>query len=128
MTEVEPRREEEIENAAQSEAAPAEPIVESANATEATEESLRAAETNEKILAEAEPAPVAAETAHATEARDTGDVPTNTSAPLFDPKPTLYIGNLFFDVTETDIVKEFARFGTVTHCRIVRDSRGLSKG
>jgi RNA recognition motif-containing protein len=47
---------------------------------------------------------------------------------LFDRKRTLYIGNLFFDVTENDLVKEFARFGTVTKVKIVRDSRGLSKG
>jgi nucleolin len=44
------------------------------------------------------------------------------------PKPTIYIGNLFFDVTENDLVKELARFGTITKCRLMRDSRGLSKG
>ena len=44
------------------------------------------------------------------------------------PKPTIYIGNLFFDVTENDLVKELARFGTITNCRLMRDSRGLSKG
>ncbi len=91
MSEVEPTREEEVENAVQSGSASTEPIVESANATEATEESLPAAETNESILAESEPAPAAAATAHANEATETGDVPVNTSAPLFDPKPTLYI-------------------------------------
>jgi len=45
-----------------------------------------------------------------------------------EPKPTIYIGNLFFDVTENDLVKELARFGTITKCRLMRDSRGLSKG
>lgn len=44
------------------------------------------------------------------------------------PKPTIYIGNLFFDVTENDLVKELARFGTILKCRLMRDSRGLSKG
>lgn len=44
------------------------------------------------------------------------------------PKPTIYIGNLFFDVTENDLVKELARFGTIVKCRLMRDSRGLSKG
>jgi nucleolin len=45
-----------------------------------------------------------------------------------EPKPTIYIGNLFFDVTENDLVKELSRFGTILKCRLMRDSRGLSKG
>jgi nucleolin len=45
-----------------------------------------------------------------------------------EPKPTIYVGNLFFDVTENDLVKEMARFGTITKCRLMRDARGLSKG
>lgn len=49
-------------------------------------------------------------------------------APLVEPKSTIYIGNLFFDVTENDLVKELTRFGTITKCRLIRDSRGLSKG
>lgn len=45
-----------------------------------------------------------------------------------EPKPTIYIGNLFFDVTENDLVKELSRFGPIVKCRLMRDSRGLSKG
>ena len=45
-----------------------------------------------------------------------------------EPKSTIYIGNLFFDVTENDLNKELSRFGTITKCRLIRDSRGLSKG
>jgi hypothetical protein len=45
-----------------------------------------------------------------------------------EPKPTIYIGNLFFDVTENDLVKELSRFGTILKCRLMRDPRGLSKG
>ena len=45
-----------------------------------------------------------------------------------EPKPTVYIGNLFFDVTENDLVKELSRFGPIVKCRLIRDSRGLSKG
>lgn len=45
-----------------------------------------------------------------------------------EPKSTIYIGNLFFDVTENDLAKELSRFGTITKCRLIRDSRGLSKG
>jgi len=124
---------------------------ETANATEATDEVLPAAETNERFTATAgrgssRAAPGAAETANLTEATDE-ELPaaetnerysaSSSRAPAYrereerpdpEPKKTLYIGNLFFDVTETDVVKEFARFGTVTKCKIVRDSRGLSKG
>ncbi|RMZ91864.1 hypothetical protein DV736_g885, partial [Chaetothyriales sp. CBS 134916] len=47
---------------------------------------------------------------------------------IAEPKETIYIGNLFFDVTENDIKKELSRFGNVVGCRLLRDSRGLSKG
>ena len=47
---------------------------------------------------------------------------------VVEPKSTIYIGNLFFDVTESDLTKELSRFGTITKCRLIRDSRGLSKG
>lgn len=44
------------------------------------------------------------------------------------PKPTIFVGNLFFDVVENDLEKEFTRFGRIQSLRIIRDSRGLSKG
>lgn len=44
------------------------------------------------------------------------------------PKETIYVGNLFFDVTENDLMKEVSRFGKVENLRIMRDPRGLSKG
>ena len=44
------------------------------------------------------------------------------------PRPTVYVGNLFFDVTENDLKKNFEKFGTVTQARLIRDARGLSKG
>lgn len=52
----------------------------------------------------------------------------SSSRTVVEPKSTIYIGNLFFDVTENDLVKELSRFGTITKCRLIRDSRGLSKG
>ncbi len=52
----------------------------------------------------------------------------SSSGTLVEPKSTIYIGNLFFDVTENDLTKELSRFGTITKCRLIRDSRGLSKG
>lgn len=44
-----------------------------------------------------------------------------------DPK-TLYVGNLFFDVKEDDLKREFAKAGNVLKVKIVYDQRGLSKG
>ncbi|CAK4031519.1 RNA-binding domain-containing [Lecanosticta acicola] len=40
----------------------------------------------------------------------------------------LYVGNLFFEVTTSQLESEFARFGQITNVRIVTDSRGMSKG
>lgn len=47
---------------------------------------------------------------------------------ITQPKPTVYIGNLFFDVTEDDLSRELSRFGKIKKLRLLRDSRGLSKG
>lgn len=44
------------------------------------------------------------------------------------PKTTLYIGNLFYDVTAEDLRKKFETFGVVENALIVHDTRGLSKG
>ncbi|KAI9847338.1 MAG: hypothetical protein M1830_007393, partial [Pleopsidium flavum] len=41
---------------------------------------------------------------------------------------SLYVGNLYFDVTEEDLKKEMERFGTVQSVKIIYDGRGLSKG
>ena len=44
------------------------------------------------------------------------------------PKTTVYVGNLFFDVTAEDLRKHFEKFGAVENALIVHDVRGLSKG
>ncbi|OQE07045.1 hypothetical protein PENVUL_c015G08785 [Penicillium vulpinum] len=44
------------------------------------------------------------------------------------PKTTLYVGNLFFDVTAEDLRKQFEKYGVVENALIVHDARGLSKG
>ena len=44
------------------------------------------------------------------------------------PRNQVYVGNLFFDVTESDLSREMGRFGTVKSVRIIYDGRGLSKG
>ena len=45
-----------------------------------------------------------------------------------DASPTVYVGNLFFDVRGEDLKKEFGRAGTVLDTKIITDQRGLSKG
>lgn len=66
----------------------------------------------------------------ASELMRTGSQTQNISeySTSFDPKPTIYIGNLFFDVTENDLVKAFSQYGRIIRSRLVRDARGLSKG
>lgn len=44
------------------------------------------------------------------------------------PSTTLYVGNLFFDVGESDVQREFEKAGEVVAVRIIKDGRGLSKG
>lgn len=44
------------------------------------------------------------------------------------PSTTLYIGNLYFEVTEAGLRKEFGKYGNVSSVKIVYDGRGLSKG
>ena len=42
--------------------------------------------------------------------------------------PTVYVGNLFFDVTEDRLKQDFSKFGSVKSTKIIYDGRGLSKG
>ena len=44
------------------------------------------------------------------------------------PKETIFIGNLFYDVTAEDLRQTMEKYGTVEKAIIVFDSRGLSKG
>jgi len=44
------------------------------------------------------------------------------------PNNVLYIGNIFFEVREDQLKKEFERIGEVKSTRIIYDRRGLSKG
>ncbi|KAL2360679.1 hypothetical protein RJZ56_006444 [Blastomyces dermatitidis] len=44
------------------------------------------------------------------------------------PNDTIYVGNLFFEVTAEDLKRDLAKFGTIHSVRIVYDSRGLSRG
>lgn len=45
-----------------------------------------------------------------------------------NPKPEIYVGNLFFDVTTDELKAMAEKFGTVVSTRLIYDSKGLSKG
>ncbi|KAI9701988.1 MAG: hypothetical protein M1836_001332 [Candelina mexicana] len=45
-----------------------------------------------------------------------------------EPTKTLFVGNLFFDVTEDDLREEAERVGVVKNIKIIYDGRGLSRG
>lgn len=44
------------------------------------------------------------------------------------PNSILYVGNIFFEVSETSLEEYFSRFGPIKSTRIIYDARGLSKG
>lgn len=44
------------------------------------------------------------------------------------PSETVYVGNLFFDLTAEDLRKHMEQYGVVLKAVIVHDNRGLSKG
>lgn len=107
-------------------------MAETANATEATEDFTTSAAEPESV---AQPIDTTVDSRSAREyaPRRSQDFEGDRRErkPLRDPpspKSTCYVGNLFFDVTENDLTKEFGRFGTVKKARVIRDARGLSKG
>lgn len=52
----------------------------------------------------------------------------SSSSDVPQKNKALYVGNLFFEVSEKALQQEFSRFGKVVSTRIVYDARGLSKG
>lgn len=48
--------------------------------------------------------------------------------PEAQPSSSLYVGNLYFEVAEGTLRKEFERFGKIKSVKILYDARGLSKG
>ncbi|EAW15207.1 nucleic acid-binding protein [Aspergillus clavatus NRRL 1] len=44
------------------------------------------------------------------------------------PKETIYIGNLFYDVTSEDLRKHMEKYGAVERTNVILDSRGMSRG
>lgn len=47
---------------------------------------------------------------------------------VIESSKSVYVGNLFFDVKNEDLEKEFERAGPVVDAKIITDARGLSKG
>ena len=119
ISELQPTPQEEVENAIQEDNAGVEepsPAQAAAEYTESTEEAgVPQAETSQADVF-ADPAPAASA------------LPDRKAPVMNEPKATVYVGNLFFDVTENDVQTEFKRFGPIEKARIMRDSRGLSKG
>ncbi|KAL8902040.1 MAG: hypothetical protein Q9207_004905 [Kuettlingeria erythrocarpa] len=60
--------------------------------------------------------------------RDNARPSRDRTSPAPSPSPTLYVGNLFFDVREDDIRKEFEKIGPIESVKLITDNRGLSKG
>ncbi|KAL4925467.1 nucleic acid-binding protein [Aspergillus undulatus] len=46
----------------------------------------------------------------------------------YEPKDTIFIGNLFYDVTAEDLREQMIKYGVVNGVNIIYDSRGISKG
>ena len=44
------------------------------------------------------------------------------------PTETLYVGNMQFDLKESDLKEYFSQIGEVVNAKIIYDPRGLSKG
>lgn len=63
-----------------------------------------------------------------TQARPSSGTRTAVGHPDAKPSASLYVGNLYFEVSEDTLRKEFAQFGAIKSLKILFDARGLSKG
>jgi len=45
-----------------------------------------------------------------------------------EPSNNLYVGNLYFEVSEDTLKQEFEKYGALERVKIIYDGRGLSKG
>ena len=60
-------------------------------------------------------------------ARSAAGVPREEKTPQ-ELARSVYVGNLFFDVKDHDLKREFSKAGNIESARIIHDHRGLSKG
>lgn len=44
------------------------------------------------------------------------------------PNKTVYVGNLYYEVTADQVKRVFSRFGELDEVRVIYDNRGLSRG
>lgn len=44
------------------------------------------------------------------------------------PGNTLYVGNLYYEVTADQLTRVFSRFGEIDNVKIIYDNRGMSRG
>lgn len=149
ISQLQPTPQEEVENAIHEDNAATEPtdtidavnestssatepqIAESANLTEATDDATTTATEPRSVRRDVDRAPSARDAAASLTEGMTERGTMDARKPFREPpspKPTVYVGNLFFDVTENDLTKEFSRYGDVKKARLIRDARGLSKG
>ena len=100
----------------------------STESTDQQEQSTAATESTDQqeqsTVASAIQSAVDTTTAKAPETTISDPTPGSTS----DPLSQVYVGNLFFDITEDTLRREFERFGSITTIKVVSDDRGLSKG
>ncbi|KAL5336703.1 hypothetical protein BJX70DRAFT_371712 [Aspergillus crustosus] len=47
---------------------------------------------------------------------------------LTEPNQTIFVGNLFYDVTASDLKRQMSKYGVVQAVRVIYDTRGISKG
>lgn len=81
--------------------------------------------------AAAETAPINGTLASAAAAAGAAPASASVAAETFrsiPPNSVLYVGNLYFEVSEDALQEQFAPYGKISRVRIVYDHRGLSKG
>jgi nucleolin len=54
--------------------------------------------------------------------------PSGRSHPSVEPSTTVYVGNLYYEVTPEQLTRVFSRFGEVGNVKVIYDNRGLSRG
>lgn len=54
--------------------------------------------------------------------------PRRDNANNIEANTTLYVGNLYFEVSEDALQRQFAPYGKINRTRIIYDHRGLSRG
>lgn len=126
---MQPTPQEEVENAIHEDKASAQQGADEVQASEAPETEISSDQTEQAAVNNAveshSPVSQLTKDVDAEGSRFTG---MRTPREPATPKPSIYVGNLFFDVTDNDLSKEFSRFGTIKSVRLIKDVRGLSKG